>query len=87
MCLAMPGRVIELREQSGEPVALVDFDGTTREVVVSFVPGVVPGDYVIVHAGVALQRLDEAAAAETLALLAQMGRAPRDEAIEEGDNG
>ena len=53
--------------------ALVDFDGTTREVVVTFVPEVQLGDYVIVHAGVALQRLDEAAAAETLALFAEMG--------------
>jgi hydrogenase expression/formation protein HypC len=73
MCLAMPGRVIELREQHGEPVALVDFEGTVREVVASFVPEVRVGDYVIVHAGVALQRLDEAAAAETLALLRQVG--------------
>ena len=73
MCLALPGRVIELREQFGEPVALVDFDGTTREVVASFVPDLSPGDYVIVHAGVALQRLDEVAAAETLALFAEMG--------------
>lgn len=44
-----------------------------REVVVTFVPEVQLGDYVIVHAGVALQRLDEAAAAETLALFAEMG--------------
>ena len=41
--------------------------------VVTFVPEVQLGDYVIVHAGVALQRLDEAAAAETLALFAEMG--------------
>jgi hydrogenase expression/formation protein HypC len=72
MCLAMPGRVIELREQSGQPVALVDFDGTTREVMTAFVPDVQAGDYVIVHAGVALQRLDEASAAETLALLREI---------------
>jgi hydrogenase expression/formation protein HypC len=73
MCLAVPGRVIELRSKFGEPVVLVDFDGTTIEVVASFVPDVRPGDYVIVHAGVALQRLDEVAAAETLALLAEIG--------------
>jgi hydrogenase expression/formation protein HypC len=78
MCLAMPGRVIELREQSGQPVALVDFDGTTREVMASFVPDVAVGDYVIVHAGVALQRLDEAAAAETLALLGEIDRGHED---------
>ncbi|CAB4879039.1 unannotated protein [freshwater metagenome] len=76
MCLAMPARVISRHEQDGEHVALVDFDGTTREVIISFVPEVQVGDYVVVHAGVALQRLDERAAAETLALFAQMGRGP-----------
>lgn len=72
MCLAMPGRVTALRVEHGEPIALVDFDGTTREVIASFVPEVAVGDYLIVHAGVAIQRLDEAAAAETLALLARL---------------
>ena len=77
MCLAIPGRVIKLRGEVGESVALVDFGGTTREVIVSFVPEVRVGDYVIVHAGVALQCLDEEAAAETLALFAEMGQGER----------
>ena len=75
MCLAMPGRVTKLREQSGDAIAVVDFDGTTRDVVVTFVPDLRVGDYVIAHAGVALQRLDEAAAAETLALFAELSAA------------
>jgi len=77
MCLAMPGRVVELHGAHGELMAVVDFDGTTREVVASFVPEVQVGEYVVVHAGVALQRLDEAAAAETLALFAEMGQGDR----------
>lgn len=76
MCLAIPGRVVELRGHGGELAAIVDFDGTTREVVAAFVPEVRVGDYVIVHAGVALQLVDEAAAAQTLALFSQMGDDP-----------
>ncbi len=73
MCLAIPGRVIEITEQNGLPVALVDFDGTTMEIALAFVPDVQVGDYVIAHAGVAIQRLDEAAAAQTLRLFDEMG--------------
>ena len=75
MCLAIPGRVVGLSGSGPELVAVVDFDGTTREVVMSFVPEAQVGDYVIVHAGVALQCLDETAAAETLELFAQIGQA------------
>jgi hydrogenase expression/formation protein HypC len=82
MCLALPGRVLRIELQHGQPVATVDFDGTTREISVAFVPEVRPGEYVIAHAGVAIQRLDEAAAAETLALLAELG-----DATETGDPG
>lgn len=78
MCLALPGRILSLRDELGSPVALVDFDGTTREVSVAFVPDARPGDYLIVHAGVAIQRLDEEAAAETLALLAGLGETGED---------
>jgi hydrogenase expression/formation protein HypC len=63
-----------LHGERGELMAEVDFDGTTRDVVASFVPDVQVGEYVVVHAGVALQRLDEAAAAETLAMFAEIGR-------------
>jgi hydrogenase expression/formation protein HypC len=73
MCLAIPGRVVELATRNGLPVALVDFDGTTMEIALAFVPDVQVGDFVIAHAGVAIQRLDEAAAAETLRLFDEMG--------------
>jgi len=78
MCLAIPGRVVELRGSGSDRLAVIDFDGTTREVVMAFVPEAQVGDYVIVHAGVALQCLDEEAAAETLALWAQIGEGEGD---------
>ncbi|MDO8392081.1 MAG: HypC/HybG/HupF family hydrogenase formation chaperone [Actinomycetota bacterium] len=77
MCLAIPGRIVSIGEQYGQPVAMVDFGGTSQEVVLSLVPEAVVGDYVIAHAGVAIQVLDEAAAAETLALLAELGEPGR----------
>jgi len=79
MCLAIPGRVVRIDVRFGQPVAIVDFDGTTREVAVTFLPEVRPGDYVIAHAGVAIQRLDEAAAAASLALFAELGEQETDE--------
>lgn len=74
MCLAIPGRIMQITEQLGQPVATVDFDGTTRDVSLALVPDAQVGQHVIAHAGVALQILDEAAAAETLALFAELGR-------------
>ena len=73
MCLAIPGRITAIGEQYGQPVATVDFDGTVYEVALTLVPAAQVGDYVIAHAGVAIQRLDEHAAAETLALFREIG--------------
>ena len=70
MCLAIPGQVVELKE---EHIAMVDYGGTRREANVMYVQPKV-GEWVIVHAGFALQILDEAEAMESLA--------PWDEAIE-----
>jgi hydrogenase expression/formation protein HypC len=75
MCLAIPGRVLDIVSLHGEPVGVVDFEGTTREVALTFVPDVQVGDYVIAHAGVAIQRLDEAAAADSLRLFDELGGA------------
>jgi len=74
MCLAIPGRVVEIVERHGQPVAVVDLGGTRTEVALALLPEVVVGDHVIAHAGVAIQRLDEQAAAESLALFRELGR-------------
>ena len=69
MCLAIPAQVIELRDGD---LAVVDLAGVKKEISLSLVEDVVIGDYVIVHVGFALNKLDPEEAAETLALFAQM---------------
>ena len=72
MCLAAIGRVVEVRMEQGTPVADVDFDGRRMTVGAHFTPDVVPGMFVVVHAGLALETLDPDRAAEALALRAEM---------------
>jgi hydrogenase expression/formation protein HypC len=70
MCLAIPAQIVRL--EAGEQ-ALVDVGGIRKQVSIALVDGVVPGDFVIVHVGYALARLDPAAAAATLAAMAAAG--------------
>jgi hydrogenase expression/formation protein HypC len=67
MCLAIPAKVVELR---GGDQAVVDLGGVRKEVSVALVEGLVAGDYVIVHVGYALQKVDPVEAERTLALFA-----------------
>ena len=71
MCLAVPGRVIEIKGK----VAVVDFGGVRREVRLDLLPNVEAGDYVIVHTGFAIERLDEKRALEILEAWAEVGKA------------
>ena len=70
MCLAIPARVVALLEPA---TALIDVDGVRKHVSLALVDGVRVGDYVIVHVGYALTRLDPDEAARTLALFAEAG--------------
>jgi hydrogenase expression/formation protein HypC len=70
MCLAIPARIVRLEP---DEQALVDVGGIRKQVSVALVDGVAPGDYVIVHVGYALARLDPEAAAATLASMAAAG--------------
>jgi len=72
LCLAVPGRIISL-EGTG---ATVDLSGNTIEVDVSLIEDPSVGDWVIVHAGFALERVDEEAARETIALVRALLEAP-----------
>jgi hydrogenase expression/formation protein HypC len=72
MCLAVPGRVLELREEGGLRAARVDFGGVVREASLAFVPEARVGDYVLVHVGFAISRIDEQAARETFETLAEL---------------
>jgi hydrogenase expression/formation protein HypC len=67
MCLAIPVRVVELRDDA---TAIVDLDGFRKEISLALVDGVAVGDHVILHVGYALARLDPDEAARTLALFA-----------------
>lgn len=68
MCLALPGEIVE-RHEGPLPMARVCFGTARREVCLAYVPEARVGDWVIVHVGFALQRLDEAEARRTLALI------------------
>ncbi|HSW46152.1 MAG TPA: HypC/HybG/HupF family hydrogenase formation chaperone [Phycisphaerae bacterium] len=68
MCLAVPGKIVEIKPSSDAAlgsVGVVDFQGTRLEVGLTFVPEAVQGDWVLVHAGFALNVLDEQEARET----------------------
>jgi len=67
MCLAIPAKVVELRDGD---LAVIDLGGVRKEISLALVEGVVPGDFVIVHVGYALQKLDPEEAEKTLALFA-----------------
>ncbi len=66
MCIAVPGRILSL-----EPAdfAVVDFAGTVKKVATDLVPGLREGEWVIVHAGYAIQRIDETEALETIEMI------------------
>ncbi len=68
MCLALPVRVVEIGNGKGEGWAMVDLGGVTKEVSLALLDGVEVGDYVILHVGYALSKLDPEEAAKTLAL-------------------
>ena len=58
MCLAVPGKIVELKEDPLFRLGMVDFGGVVREVNLSCVPEAELGDYVVVHVGVALSRME-----------------------------
>jgi hydrogenase expression/formation protein HypC len=59
MCLAVPGRITSVTQVEDVAMAQIDFGGVTKEVCLAYVPDAAVGDYVIVHVGFAIQRLDE----------------------------
>jgi len=73
MCLAVPARIVSLE---ADDQAVIDVGGIRKRVSIALVDDVVPGDYVIVHVGYALARLDPEAAAETLAAMSAAGLEP-----------
>jgi hydrogenase expression/formation protein HypC len=72
MCLGVPGRIVEVQEDGLMRMGRVDFGGITRQVCLAYVPEAQVGDWVIVHVGFAISRLEEEEALETLQLLGEV---------------
>ncbi len=73
MCLGIPGRIVDLWPEPGVLMGNVDFIGVQRKVCFASLPQVDVGDYVLVHVGFALARLDEENALETIKLMRDLG--------------
>ncbi|NTW51126.1 MAG: HypC/HybG/HupF family hydrogenase formation chaperone [Chlorobiaceae bacterium] len=68
MCLAIPGKVVEIRDENGLKMGTVDISGTLTKACLEYVPEIALGQYTIVHAGFALKIIDEEEASESLKL-------------------
>jgi hydrogenase expression/formation protein HypC len=75
MCLGIPGKVIEIHQQNDLPMGKVEFGGIAKEICLAYTPEAQVGDYVIVHVGFAISRVDEAEAQEIFSYLQQIGEA------------
>ncbi len=73
MCLGIPGKVIEIRNEAGLAMGRVDFGGVRKEACLAYLPEIALGDYVIVHVGFAISKVDEDEALRTLEILSTMG--------------
>lgn len=73
MCLAVPGKVVRIDGDTPLPMASVEFGGIVKEVCLAYLPDVQVGEYVVVHVGFAIQRLDEESALASLDLFRRVG--------------
>ncbi len=74
MCLAIPGKIVEFHENQGVRMSKVDFGGITREACIEYLPDAQLGDYVLVHVGFAISKVDEDEAARTYKYLEEMNQ-------------
>jgi hydrogenase expression/formation protein HypC len=73
MCLAVPGRILEIRDERETLMATVDFDGIRKDVCLAYLPDAAVGNYVIVHVGFAISKVDEESALDTLSMMTRLG--------------
>lgn len=74
MCLGVPGQVVRIDESPvGMTMGLVSFGGVTKEICLAYVPEAAVGDYVLVHVGFAISKIDEEHAREVWDVLEKMG--------------
>ena len=72
MCLAIPGEIVEISEETGYRNGKVRFGGIVREICLAYVSEAKPGDYILAHAGFAICIVDEEEAKATLAMLEEL---------------
>lgn len=73
MCLAIPGKILNTQVDNGVRLGRVEFGGIVRSACLDFVPEAQPGDYVMVHVGFAISRVDAAEAERTYQALQEIG--------------
>jgi hydrogenase expression/formation protein HypC len=73
MCLAIPGKILDCEEIDGIRIGRIQFGGVTRKAYLDYVPDAAPGDYVMVHVGFAISKVNEEEAERTYDLMRQMG--------------
>jgi hydrogenase expression/formation protein HypC len=73
MCLGIPGEIIEVREDDGLRIGKVRFAGISREVCLDYVPDAALGDFVVVHVGFAISKIDAEEAARSYRILEDLG--------------
>ena len=73
MCLAVPGKILRMEDRDGMLMSVVDFGGVQKDVCLQYIPDAQVGEYVVVHVGFAIQRLDEESAVQTLADFERLG--------------
>lgn len=84
MCLGIPGRIVEVHDDNGLSMGMVDFGGVRREVCLAYVADdIAPGDYAIVHVGFAISKVDEQEARRTFEVLKEMSQLDELDWIEE----
>lgn len=72
MCLAIPGKIVAFHERNGVRMGKIDYGGITRDACLEYIPDAVMGDYVMVHVGFAISKVDEQEAARTYKYLAEL---------------
>jgi hydrogenase expression/formation protein HypC len=86
MCLGVPGQVVEILDDPlGMTMGRVSFAGITKEVCLAYLPAVEVGDYVIVHVGFAISKVDEQEARQVFEWLEQMGELEELDIPQSGD--
>jgi len=84
MCLGIPGKLVEVHKQADLPMGKVEFGGIVKDICLAYTPEAEVGDYVLVHVGFAISRIDEAEAQEIFSFLEEIGNTLDEGAGDEG---